>query len=687
MIVGAIGILSSIGLPALSSNTFSVPGTDSEWARIRLERAFGERPDGTFTVVFPVTRAGDKRTQREARRRLEQAAGAISGATVRELRTARGIVYGDIATTLPLQEAKGRTDDLRAALRDDGSAPALVTGPPALQRDLDPIVSADLRRAELIALPIALAVLIVLLGPSTAVLIPFLFAASTIAGALALVFAVAHVVSMATYVTNLVVLLGLGLAIDYSLLVVFRYRTELAQAPSREDAVVRTMETAGRAVAFSGIAVAIGLSALLVVPVPFIRSLGIGGLLVPLVSLAGVATLQPVLLARLGRTKAKKEPGRPPSEEDGAWGRLAATVTLRPRAILLLGLAILLPAVAAATTLHVTPGSIASIPGRSESVRGFELLRDRLGTGIVAPSQVVVDTGSPGGARTAASRAAILRLVNTTAPDPEVQAVAYGRRSPYVDSSGRYARIVVVGLHDYGAPETRRLVHRLRQDLIPGARFPAGTVVVAGGAPAQGADFVTRSYNVFPWLVMLVLAVTFVTLMYAFRSLVIPLQAVLLNLLSVAAAYGLLVLVVEHGVGAGLLGIEQSDAVEAWVPIVLFTLLFGLSMDYEVFLVSPMREEWDAGNDTRRAVTRGLVRTGRIITAAALIMVAVFSGFVAGRVPGLQQFGLGLALGILLDATIVRMLLVPSLITLAGRGNWWLPPWVARLVQGSPPPL
>jgi RND superfamily putative drug exporter len=557
-----------------------------------------------------------------------------------------------------------------------------VTGAPALQHDLDPIISGDLRRAELIAVPIALAVLVALLGFSAAVLIPFLFAAGTIAGSLAMVYALAHVTSMSSYVTNLVVLIGLALAIDYSLLVVHRYRSELGLGGSRDDAIVRTMETAGRAVAFSGLAVAIGLGALLFVPVPFIRSLGFGGLLVPLVSLAGVTTLQPVLLARLGRPA--RGSGRTSTR---GWERYSRTLTRRPWAFLTTGLVVLVAAAAAATTLEVTPGSIASIPGRSESVRGFELLRDQLGPGVVAPTQIVVDTGSPGGALTGPDRAALVRLVNALAPDREVQAVAYGRRSPYVDASGRHARVIVVGLHDYGAPETRSLVKRIRHELVPAARFPAGTLVVAGGPPPQGVDFISRSYGAFPWLVAAVLLLTFAMLMRAFRSLVLPLQAVFLNLLSVAAAYGLLTLVVAHGVGARLLGIEQSGAVEAWVPIVLFALLFGLSMDYEVFIVMPMREAWDGGSDRAEAVEQGLVRTGRIVTAAAAIMVAVFSGFVAGRVPGLQQLGLGLALGVLVDATVVRLLLVPSLVYLGGRLSWWLPAPIARLVRVSPSPL
>ena len=301
LVVLAVGVVASTRLPGISSNAFSVPGTDSERARIMLEQSFDERPDGTFTAVFEVAQSSDKATQRAIEMRLERAAQKIPGAQVRPLRTARGLVYGDIATALELQEAKRYTDDVRRALRSPGGPPAVVTGAPALQHDLDPIISGDLRRAELIAVPIALAVLVALLGFSAAVLIPFLFAAGTIAGSLAMVYALAHVTSMSSYVTNLVVLIGLALAIDYSLLVVHRYRSELGLGGSRDDAIVRTMETAGRAVAFSGLAVAIGLGALLFVPVPFIRSLGFGGLLVPLVSLAGVTTLQPVLLARLGR--------------------------------------------------------------------------------------------------------------------------------------------------------------------------------------------------------------------------------------------------------------------------------------------------------------------------------------------------------------------------------------------------
>ncbi|HWJ45509.1 MAG TPA: MMPL family transporter, partial [Gaiellaceae bacterium] len=246
---------------------------------------------------------------------------------------------------------------------------------------------------------------------------------------------------------------------------------------------------------------------------------------------------------------------------------------------------------------------------------------------------------------------------------------------------------VVAGKHEYGDEAAQSFVHRLRGDIIPAARFPAGVRVYAGGGPPQGVDFLERSYGVFPWLVLAVLVLTYLLLMRAFRSIVLPLKAVLLNLLSVGASYGMLVVVFRWGVGESVAGLYQFPHIEGWIPIFLFAMLFGLSMDYEVFLVSRMRETWDEVHDNVRAVSYGLERTGMIITAAAIIMVAAFSGFVAGRVVGLQQFGLGLAVAIFVDATIVRALLVPSLMAWFGRWNWWLPARVARLIRAKPSPL
>ncbi len=229
-------------------------------------------------------------------------------------------------------------------------------------------------------------------------------------------------------------------------------------------------------------------------------------------------------------------------------------------------------------------------------------------------------------------------------------------------------------------------MRRLRSDIVPAAEWPGGVTVRAGGGPPQGVDFLHRSYTVFPWLVLGVLVLTFLLLMRLFRSLLLPLKAVLLNLLSVAAAYGVLVIVFRWGVGEKV-GLYQYSQIEGWIPIFLFAMLFGLSMDYEVFMVTRMREVWDERKDNVQAVAEGLQRTGRIVTAAAIVMVAAFSGFVAGRVLGLQEFGIGLAVAILVDATLVRVLLVPSMMAILGRWNWWLPDRMARFLRVQPSPL
>ncbi len=359
----------------------------------------------------------------------------------------------------------------------------------------------------------------------------------------------------------------------------------------------------------------------------------------------------------------------------------------RPAAYLAAGSVLLLTVAAPVLYLELTPASMSGFPGSPESVRGYELLRERVGAGAMTPIQVVVDAGAPGGARAPETRAAINRLANELFGDPEVYVVASGPRAPYVDPSGRYARVIVVGRHEYDAGPTRSLVHRLRDPLVPEARFPDGVAVYAGGAPAQGLDFLSRTYDNFPWLILAVLVLTYGVLVRAFRSLLLPLKAVLLNLLSVAAAYGMLVVVFRWGLGTDALGLHQLDQVDGWVPIFLFAVIFGLSMDYEVFMVMRMREAWDDVPDNARAIAHGLERTGRVVTAAALIMVAAFSGFVAGRVAGLQEFGIGLALAVLIDVTVVRAVLVPSLMAVLGRYNWWLPARIARLARVEPSPL
>jgi RND superfamily putative drug exporter len=671
----AAGVLAAGALPRHLSNVFTVPGTESDTARQLLQEHFGERPDGVFTVVF----RGPRTRLAQAQHRLDAAAKVVPGGHASRLRADGGVLYGEIDSTLDLQHSKGYTDDVRRALPG-----AFVTGQPAIQHDLEPVLSHDLLRGEAIAIPIAFAVLLAVLGISLAVLVPLVFAACTITATLAIVFLLAHELTMVSYVSNLVELVGLGLAIDYSLLVVYRLREELHD-DDVDGAIVRTMATAGRSVLFSGATVAIGLALLVFVPVPFVRSLGIGGLLVPLVSMAAAATLQPALLAVLGARGMRRIEILPAARnlDQGFWSRLAGAIMRRPVLFLLVGGGALVAAAIPAFWLAVTPGSISALPKQMEAVRGIELLRDRAGPGALTPTEIVIDTEQGAGVRTPEHRAAVERLTNAIFRDREAYITASGSRPPYVDDTSRFGRVLVVGRHEYGAPASRALVKRIRDRYVPQAGFPSGTNVYVGGGPAQGVDYLARSYAWFPWLVAAALLLTYLVLLRAFRSVLLPLKAVILNVLSVAAVYGLLVVIFRWGAGSDLLGLIRVDQIEGWIPIFLFAMLFGLSMDYEVFLVTRMREAWDETHDNARAVAYGLERTGRIITAAALIMVAAFSGFVVGRVAGLQEFGAGLALAIFIDATLVRIVLVPALMAVFGEWNWWLP---GRATRPSPSP-
>lgn len=676
-----VGAASAVRLPELLSISLTVPGTSSQQADDILLQHFDQNPDGTFTVVFRLANPSAAAV-RALSERFAAAARAVPTGHSTGLNVATGIVYGDVVTRLDLQRAASYTERLQRAVSTAGFPTAYVTGEPAIQHDLTPILAGDLHRGELIALPVVLLALAVTLGISLALLIPFLFAICTIAGALAIVYGLAHAVVMVSYIPNLIELIGLGLAVDYSLLVVHRFREELTRSDTTvEDAIVRTMATAGRSVLFSGAAVTIGLSMMLFIPVPFIRSVGIAGLLVPLLSILATLTLQPALLSLLGRSGMRGLRRRRPVTGDvaaGFWTRFANGV-IRHRAAALAGAAAVLAlAISPVAVLRLTPGSIFAIPHFTASARGESLLLHAVGAGALTPTDVVIDAGEPGRAMTPAVSAATLRLADELTGEPEVFLVIIGSQPPYVDASGRYRRLSVSGRHEFGSEQSQRLVADIRDHLIPEARFPAGVRVYTGGAPSEGVDFLGRTYGAFPWVVLAVMALTYVMLLRAFRSILLPLVAVLLNVVSVAAAYGMLVVVFRFGLGADLLGLYRASQIEGWIPVFLFAVLFGLSMDYQVFLVTRMRESWDNGADSDVAVSHGLERTGRVVSAAALVMVITFSGFVTGRVADLQEFGVGLALGVLLDATVVRFLLLPSLMAALGRWSWWLPGFSVR---------
>jgi putative drug exporter of the RND superfamily len=685
--------LASSRLSDLLTNRFTLPGTDTDRAETILKDHFGQRSTGSFTLV--VRSEGRARALApQVRAAAERAAKELPTSRVAAVVPAsRDVVVASIVSDLEPADAKGHTAAMREAVGTIPGADDWLTGQAATEHDLDPVFAEDLKKGEVyIAVPIALLLLMFTFG-TLAFLLPALFALFTIPTTLGIVWIFANFMELTTYLTNLVSLIGLGIAIDYSLLIVYRFREELAKQGSKDEAIVQTMATAGRAVVFSGTAVALGLALLLFMPLPFMRGFGVGGLIIPAVSVLAAVTLLPALLslvaARLDRVRLLPTSWleRRASHERGFWPALARRIMRRPVPFAAGAAGLLLLLALPALALQLGPGSNTGIPKRLEAVQGLDQLTLAVGAGATAPTNLVVDTGRPGGAGEGDIRTALGRLRSGLAADPQVAAVRYdSSQRQYVDPTRRYLNIEVVGKQDYGTPDSLEFVTRLRDEIVPAAGFPAAAAVYAGGGPPGGKDFLDLTYSWFPWLVLAVLGATYVLLLRAFRSLLLPLKAIVLNLLSIGAAYGLLVVVFSWG-GGEWAGLISYDQVEGWIPVMLFAMLFGLSMDYEVFLVSRMREEWDKGKTNEEAVGEGLAVTGRLVTAAGLIMFAAFMGFVAGSIVGLQQFGFGLAAAILIDVTIVRALLVPSAMALFGRWNWWLPEGVARVFRVKPSPL
>jgi RND superfamily putative drug exporter len=428
--------------------------------------------------------------------------------------------------------------------------------------------------------------------------------------------------------------------------------------------------------------------------------MGVGGMLVPLVSIAASATLLPAMLAILGRgvNRFRVIPGRvlerrAQKDVTGVWHRLAISIMRRPVLWFVAAGGIMLALAAPATGLQLTGGDNRGVPLTVEATKGLHVLETTLGPGALAPHQIVIDTHRPGGANNPEIVAAEKRLVAELRRDPQIlpQTVAAPYQVPrrqalqanLVDREGRVLQVRAAGRTDAGTQAAMDLVQRIRDRYVPRAGIPRNAEVLVSGAPAFGVDFIHKAYSAFPWLILAVLIVSYLLLARAFRSVVLPAKAVIMNLLSVSASYGVLVLAFQHGWGEPF-GLQQSPQIEAWIPIFLFAMLFGLSMDYEVFLLSRIREEWDRRHDNEAAVAYGLEHTGRIITAAAIIMIAAFSGFLAGSFVGLQQFGLGLAAAILLDATLVRAILVPATMKLLGNWNWYLPEGMRRALRLRP---
>ena len=558
----------------------------------------------------------------------------------------------------------------------------VLTGSGAWERDAASVAEGDLRRGEAIGIPIALVILIVVFASLVAALVPLALGVVAIVVGAALTALLGEGFMISVFALNIVMMMGLAVGIDYSLFIVSRFREELAAGRAVPDAVGRAAATASRAVLFSGMTVVLALCGLLVVPFSIFTSLGAGAILVVIAAVAAALTLLPAVLALLGeRVNSLRLPlGRlsrrhgPTDAASGFWARTAAAIMRRPVVSLAIGAGILALLAAPGLTMQRGESGVGGLPENLGTRRGYEILKAEFSAGLTSPILVVID-GDLDDSRVAAA-AGKLRAAATA--DDRFSVTGFER-----SDDGRLGVLSLAVNSDSTGSAAAQSVRDLRADIVPTATEGAPVRVLVGGGPAAFADMIDLVDLYTPIVIAAVLLLSCILLLVAFRSLVIAVQAVFMNLLSVGAAFGLLSLVFQKGVGASLLGFRQVDVIESWVPLLLFCILFGLSMDYQVFLLSRIRERYDQCGDTTEAVAFGIQSTAGIITGAALIMVAVFAGLAAGEMVMFQEIGFGLAVAVALDATLVRVVVVPSTMVLLGRWNWYLPAWLQWLPHVS----
>jgi len=664
------------------SQQFQLPGREAYVTNLAIERTFGNGgesnpivgvvtlPHGT-TVDSPGIRAQLRSAFASAVKAVPGSRAVSYGDTPNRVlvstdgRTTMGMIY--IPRPLTFNDVPKNIDAIRAAfgkIRIAG-APIHVTG-----QDVLALGSSGGNGPGLLAETIfggagALLILIFVFRSFMA-LIPLLMAVVAIPTTFLLVLGLTKITDVNFIVQFLVALIGLGLAIDYSLLVVIRWREERARGLENQAAVQRAMETAGRAVFFSGTTVAIGLLALIVLPVPFLRSLGYGGMLIPLVTVAVALTLLPVILATVG-PRMEWPRLRKSGEESRFWHVWAAGIVRYRWIAATAGVAILLALVAETTTIALGQSKADSLAQNGDAYVGLKALEHSgFQVGVISPFELIVNGGNASAVAQRLAKVQDIRGVIAPA-DPT------WRR-------GSIALIDVFPNADASSSAGRDAVARIRA----AAAGQPGNVKVGGSGPLV-ADFISAVYGSFPIMILLIAVITFLLLARAFRSLLLPLKAVILNIVSVAAAWGVLVLVWQYGFGSqAIWGIQSTGAITFWIPLMVFAFLFGLSMDYEVFILSRVREEYDNDGSTNGAVITGIGRTGRLVTSAALILFCAFVALSSSPGTDIKVMGTGLGAGILLDATVVRMLLVPALVSLFGRWNWYLPSLPARLLFVRP---
>jgi uncharacterized membrane protein YdfJ with MMPL/SSD domain len=702
-------VLAATSLHGLSSNPRVTGTPDSRKAAQTLVRAFPARDaqessdvvvvsSAHYGVTSPVFQAFD--------RALVERITATPGArNVQSYLTGPpGLVSrGGHATLIRLTvSSDSEIKPVLDAVTRAGRSPAFelgLTGAHAVGNDFTTLSQRDLENGELaFGLPAALVVLVLVFGAIVAGLIPVILALLSILVAVGAVALLSLEFSLSVFVINMITGMGLALGIDYSLFVISRYREERIRGAGKDEAIARAGGTASRAVLFSGTTFVVAMLGMLVVPTTVMRSLAAGAIVVGLITVAAALTLLPALLSLLGdRVNRGRVPlagrrvGRPGGVESRLWRGVVQAVLRRPLTSLVVSGAVMLAACVPLVGLHIGASGVQTLPDGLPSKQGYHLLQRTFPTDNPYPMQVVAVGGGDAARRdlaalerrlaadprfgpgviAAAPSAPAARVVAPTAPAARVA-------GPTASAASVVALAVNVAGDPVAAPAISA-VREVRERVIPRLFAASGARVYVGGKTAETADYFDAVSGATPYVFAAVLGLSFVVLLLAFRSVPVALVSIALNLLSVGAAYGLLTLVFLDGVGTSHLGFQGGHAIEAWVPLFLFSVLFGLSMDYQMFLMSRIKERHDLGDSTAQAVAAGVASTARIITGAALIIIVVFIGFARGQLVMFQQMGFGVAVALLLDATIIRSVLLPSALALLGERSWSLPRWLEWL--------
>lgn len=720
LVIAALPILTSIEQP-LKVGGFSSEGAEGARTTALLERELDYSPSSLVLIYSSESLEARSETFQdqvaasiEKLRRLPFVEDVILPSLDESLIAPSGkVAYAIIGLNLPLEEAQRHVDEAEAAILPQPDLELIVAGAPAFYADIETASQRDLRRAEFIALPFALVALLLVFGTVVAALVPMIVGCVGVGVILLSIYWVAHVTDVSIFALNLATMLGLGLAVDYSLFVTSRYREEMDRnGGDVNGAVVVAIGRAGRAVFYSGLTVLIGLGGLALFPLMFLRSIGIAGVIVVAISTLAALTLLPAVLAVIGG-RIERWPigplarrGHGAESETGFWHRLASNVMKRPVIVLVLTIALLLAFGWPFTHANISSPDATILPQDLPSRQGYDLLAEQYSGGEISPFVIVIEA-EDGDMTDPANLGAIERLGAQLATDPRIDRVQSALTLPGLGGNlapaariaarqilenagadtqlGRFLSDDVAVIFAYPVqpandPQNKELLAQLRS-----IKAPDGLEITVGGGTAEIVDVVESIYRDFPLVAAVIVGSTYLILLTLFRSVLLPIKAILMNVLSILASYGALVWIFQDGHLHEVLGFTPQGFVEASLPVIMFCVLFGLSMDYEVFLLSRIQEEWERTGDNDRAVAIGLQRSGRIITSAALIVVVVTASFVSADVVLIKALGLGIALAVALDATIVRALLVPATMTLLGHWNWWMPGWLDRILPRSRP--